>query len=99
MCVVYAYMHVRVHVPVCIHRDQRTSGVLFCHSLPYALETESLAEPGAMLASLHDAQVTHLQRLHLADYVGAWIGTQVLMIAQPKLSAPELSSQPLSFTL
>lgn len=60
---------------------------------------QSLAEPGAMLASLHDGQVTDLQRLHLADYVGAWIGTQVLMIAQPKLSAPELSSQPLSFTL
>lgn len=41
VCVVYAYMHVRVHVPVYIHRDQRTSGVLFCHSLPYVLETVS----------------------------------------------------------
>lgn len=84
---------------MCIHRDQRPSGVLLCHSPPYALETESLTEPGAMLTSLHNAQVTDLQRLHLAGYVGAWIGTHALMIVQPQLSAPELSCQPLSFTL
>lgn len=83
-------------MPLCTYIETRGHQVS-CHSLPYALETESLTEPGAMLASLHDAQVTDLQRLHLADYEGTWIGTQVLMIVQPKLSSPELSSQPLSF--